>query len=212
MFKINVITQLLAFLMLAICINFLNLRVLIIFFIILILILFVNKINGFVRATLRFKWFFLVMLVIFVLNTPGEHVSNWPLLISPTYEGVAAGITQMLRIIIMLAGLSLILACNSRQELISGFYFIFSPLKHLGLKVERFAARLWLTLHYVELQTEMLPKQSFINQLKNMADIKADVADESVIITFAVPRFNLADYAAIALIVATAILLAFRVF
>lgn len=205
MFKINVITQLLVFFMLAISINFLNLKVLIVLFTILSTILFINRVDGFIRATLRFKWFFLVMLIIFAFNTPGEHVAAWPLSISPTYEGLTAGLTQMLRIIIMLASLSLILACNTRQQLISGFYFIFLPLKHLGLKVERFAARLWLTLHFVELQRETLNKQNFINQLKNMTDIRADQANESINIRFVVPSFNFADYAAIVLIGAGAI-------
>lgn len=200
MFRINVMTQLLVFFMLAISINFLKLKVLIVFLAILLAILLINKIDGFIRATLRFKWFFLVMLIIFVFNTPGEHVAAWPLSISPTYEGITAGITQMLRIVIMLASLSLILACNTRQQLISGFYFIFSPLKRLGLKVERFAARLWLTLHYVELQRDALNKQNFINQLKNMADIKANNANENISITFVVPSYNFADYAAIALV------------
>ncbi len=198
--------------MLAISINFLNLKALIVLLTILSTILLINKIDGFIRATLRFKWFFLVMLIIFVFNTPGEHVAAWPLSISPTYEGIRAGVTQLLRIMFMLASLSLILACNTRQQLISGFYFIFSPLKNLGLKVERFAARLWLTLHYVELQKEALNKQNFINQLKNMADIKADQANESVSITFVVPSFSFADFSAIALVVTSAILLIFKVF
>ena len=205
----NVMTQLLGFFMLAISINFLNLRVLIVLLTILLVILFIHKIDGFIHATLRFKWFFLVLLIIFVFNTPGEHVAAWPFSFGPTYEGIAAGVTQMLRVMIMLASLSLILASNTRQQLISGFYFIFFPLKHLGLKIERFAARLWLTLHYVELQAEALNKQNFINQLKNMADIKADVANENVSITFVVPSFNFADYAAIAMVTIGAILLMF---
>lgn len=205
MFKINVMTQLLVFFMLAISINFLNLSVLIALLTILLVIMLIHKVDGFIRATLRFKWFFLVMLIIFVFNTPGEHVVAWPFSFGPTYEGITAGVTQLLRIMLMLASLSLILACNTRQQLISGFYFIFSPLKHLGLKVERFAARLWLTLHYVELQTEALNKQNFINQLKNMADIKADQANESVSITFVVPSFNFTDYVAIALVTTSAI-------
>jgi energy-coupling factor transporter transmembrane protein EcfT len=199
MFRINTITQLLVYFILTISINLLNIKQLIALYAVLLIILIINKINGFMRATLRLKWFFLVMLVIFMFNTPGEHVVLWPSLTSPTYEGITAGLTQMLRVMIVLAGLSLLLAYNSRQQLISGFYFIFSPLKHLGLKVERFAVRLWLTLHYVELQGEALNKESFINQLKNMADIKADSASESVSITFVVPSFNFVDDVVIAM-------------
>lgn len=205
MFKINVITQLLVFLMLAISINFMNLKVLVVLLTMLLLILLINRTDGFIRATLRFKWFFLVLLVIFVFNTPGEHLTAWPLAFSPTYEGVLAGVTQILRIMIMLASLSLILACNTRQQLISGFYCLLLPLRYLGLKVERFAARLWLTLYYVELQTEALNKENFITQLKNMTDIRTNHHNEIVSVTFVVPSFNFADYVAILLVSTSAI-------
>ena len=205
MFKINVITQLLVFLILAIFINFMNLKALVVVMIMLLLILLINRIGSFIYAVMRFKWFFLVLLFIFVFNTPGEHLRAWSLSFGPTYEGISAGVTQILRIMIMLASLSLILACNTRQQLISGFYFLLLPLKYLGLKVERFAARLWLTLHYVEQQTDVLNKESFITQLKNMTDIKANHHNEIVNITFVVPSFNFADYLAISLAITGAI-------
>jgi hypothetical protein len=152
----------------------------------------------------------MVMVLIIAFNTPGQHVTAWPFsissdYISPTYEGIKAGFTQMLRILLMLASLSLIMAINTRQQLISGFYFIFLPLQYFGLKVERFAARLWLTLHYVELQGETRDKQNFISQLKNMTSLMADDVDNNInaetSIIFAVPGFNFADYLTLLLLI-----------
>ena len=123
MLKINIITQLLIFFTLAISINFMTLQVLISLLFVFATVLTYTKNNQFVRSILRFKWFFLVMLLILGFNTPGEHVSFWPFSIGPSYEGVTAGLIQILRIMLILAALNLILACNTRQELISGFYF-----------------------------------------------------------------------------------------
>jgi energy-coupling factor transporter transmembrane protein EcfT len=202
MLKINVITQLLWFFVLAFLVNYTHLPVLIYIAAMLALALNSIKNNQFYRSITRLKWFFLVLIIIFAFNTPGEHVLISSAIISPTYEGLITGSTQALRIMVMLATLSLILACNTRQQLISGFYYLFSPLKYLGLEVERFAARLWLTLHYVETQ-QTDNKQGFLESLKNMspASISEDTHDD-VDISFALPEFNLLDYASIALLAA----------
>jgi energy-coupling factor transport system permease protein len=200
MLKINIITQLLGFFVLAIIVNQLNLKALLAFFLVFVAIIMLNKTQQFFRAVRKFKWFFLVMIGIFAFNTPGEHLVNWPFTISPTYEGIIAGLTQTLRIIIMLAALSLILTINTRQQLISGFYFIFSPLKYLGLEVERFAARLWLTLHYVEMQRETVASQDFFSRLKNMTTLKHNQTYDDISINFTVPKFRHTDYVVIVLL------------
>jgi energy-coupling factor transporter transmembrane protein EcfT len=211
MLKINIITQLLSFFILAIIVNQLNLRALVILIAILIVVLILKKTRQFVRSLKRFKWLFLVMIIIFAFNTPGEHLVQWPFAVSPTYEGIFAGLTQTLRITVMLAALSLILSLNTRQQLISGFYFIFSPLKYLGLEVERFAARIWLTLHYVELQNDDHSNHDFFSRLSEMTNLKAKQVNNDVSITFKVPQFNLLDYAAILLLLILSVLYVFKV-
>lgn len=201
MFKINIITQLLSFFILAIIVNQLSLNALMLIVLIFMVIISLTKTQQFLRSIKRFKWFFLVMMVIFAFNTPGEHLAKWPFAISPTYEGVIAGFTQILRITTMLAALSLILAVNTRQQLISGFYFIFSPLQYLGLEVERFAARLWLTLHYVELQRGNEASPDFISRLKDMTNLKSNQTNDNVVITFKMLQFNLIDYIVMALLI-----------
>ena len=200
MFKINIITQLLVFFILAISINLMTLNVLISLLILVVIALVFIKNNKFLRVIFRFKWFFIVMLLIFSFNTPGEHVPFWPLSFSPSYEGISAGFTQIVRVTLMLATLNLILAFNTQQELISGFYFIFSPLKFLGLKIERFVARLWLTLHYVEQQNESSSKQDFMSQLKNMAENKPEQFHQEVNIILQVPQFGILDFLVIVLL------------
>ncbi len=200
MFKINIITQLLIFFVLAISINLMTINALSILFIGVAIALAITQNNNFLRVIFRFKWFFLVMLLIFSFNTPGEHVLFWPFAISPSYEGIWAGLTQILRLMLMLAALNLILACNTRQELISGFYFIFSPLKYCGLKIERFVARLWLTLHYVELQNEANSKQDLMSQLKNMATCKPEQIDQEENVTLKIPQFSYLDFLVIVLL------------
>ena len=205
MFRINIITQLLGFFVLAILVNNLGMQILLVVFLSFFSIILCKRQYQYLRTLKRFKWFFLVMLGIFAFNTPGEHLSGWPFAFSPTYEGLLAGSTQTLRICLMLAALSLIINANTRQQLISGFYFIFSPLKILGLAVERFAARLWLTLHYVEVQRESKAKQNFLDQLNAMTNLQSnelnDTANETVSIEFKMPHFGLMDYGVITLLI-----------
>ena len=213
MFKVNVITQLIMFLILAIIINQLPISALLGLSAIFIAILMYKRINQFVYAFKRFRWLFMILLIVFSFNTPGEHIQGWPFYLSPTYEGLMAGITQMLRIIVVLATITWILAINTKQQLISGFYFIFSPLTLLGLKVERFSARLWLTLHYVELERDTKDKDNLIDRLKNITTIKfnqelAQINEDCTqaldvnaldVIEFNRPKFQLIDYAVIAI-------------
>lgn len=202
MLKINVITQLLVFFMLAILVNQTHLPVLIYIATMLGLALSRMKNNQFFNSIKRLKWFFLVLIIIFAFNTPGEHMLTSSTSISPTYEGLLAGCTQALRIMVMLAALSLIMACNTRPQLISGFYFICLPLKYLGLDVERFAARLWLTLHYVETQ-QTDNKLGFLENLKNMSLARNnETMYDDVEISFALPKFTILDYVSIALLAA----------
>lgn len=200
MLNLNIITQLLGFFVLAVAVNRLNIKVLMVILLIFLAFNMLSKTSQFLRALKRFKWFFLVMMLIFAFNTPGEHLANWPFAISPTYEGLVSGAAQTLRIAVMLAALALILALNTRQQLISGFYFIFSPLKYLGLEVERFAARLWLTLHYVELQREQFSSKDLLGRLSEMANLQLNQSHENVSIEFMLPKFSLADVAVIALL------------
>lgn len=110
--------------------------------------------TGFWRLLRRVRWLLVFLLLIFAFNTPGEYVRQWPLdagqAFVPTYEGISAGLLQATKLCVMLAGLSLLLVTTDRENLIAGFYLLATPFRIVKLNPERFAARLWLTLHYVE--------------------------------------------------------------
>jgi len=158
---ISTMTQFLALLIFVLVLNFITIKVMVGLMLVFLVCFLYQKNKHFFRLMRRYKWFYLVMLLIFVFNTPGQHFAHWPYdLVKPTYEGLQQGVEQVLRIALMLAALSLLLARNSMQQLISSIYCLAQPLTYLGLDVRRFAARLWLTLHYVEGQDVRADKSS----------------------------------------------------
>lgn len=189
---INIITQLSCFLVFSILMNQLILTHVFAICTLLIIALVAIKSQHFLRILRRMKWFFLVMLLIFIFNTPGQHIQGWDYFLSPTYEGLASGFLQVFRMLALVAALSLIMAFNTKQQLISGFYFMLLPLQRFGLEIERFAARLWLTLDYVESAQQLNQQQSFLEKLKAFGSVSTTQhADSNV--TFEMPIFKSLD-------------------
>lgn len=196
MLTLNTKTQLIAFFLFALIVNVLHLSILLFLMLILLALLVYLNNSHFFRLMRRLKWFYLVMLLIFIFNTPGEHVAHWPFSIKPTYEGLHTGVEQVLRIAVMLAALSIVLTQNTKQQLISGLYFLMQPLSYLGLDVKRFAARLWLTLHYVELQQgdQEKPPRLTGNLGDYLSNIFVDETHADVAITLDNPKQTWVDY------------------
>jgi energy-coupling factor transport system permease protein len=205
--KINVITQLLCFFAIALLINFLSIIQIALLGVVIVICFLLLKSQDFFRLFFRLKWIYLSMLLIFAFNTPGEHVLAWPFEFSPTYEGLQTGILQVFRIVIMLAIVSLLLANNSKQMIISGFYYFLYPLKVFGLNIERFAARLWLTMHYVEHVLESKKNQSnkltLDQQFMDIYDVvlNKNIMENEIVITIEKPHFRLVDFIILFLLV-----------
>lgn len=98
----------------------------------------------------RSRWLLLALWLVPAFSVPGEYLAWWPWTFAPTYEGIMAGSLQVGRMGVMLAGLAWLLAATGRESLIAGMWALAQPLRYLGLVPERFAMRLWLTLHYAE--------------------------------------------------------------
>jgi hypothetical protein len=96
----------------------------------------------------RTRWILFSVFLIYAYTSPGE--SLWPHLgvFSPVAEGLGYGLVQLLRLLAVLAGLSILLTLLSQQQFIAGLYTLCRPLSLLGVSRVRFAARLALTLHY----------------------------------------------------------------
>jgi energy-coupling factor transport system permease protein len=95
------------------------------------------------------KFFLIITFFLYVLNTPGEYIFLWPYL-SPSYEGLLLGSTQIMRLINSVAIITIMISLMSYQTLIETFYLIFKPLKRFGFDAKRFAVRLYLTMEYVK--------------------------------------------------------------
>lgn len=139
----------------------------------------------------RSRWLLVSLFLIYAFTTPGEYLHDLPFEILPTYEGIASGLQQMARLTLMLAGLALLLTTTKREQLMAGAYFLLRPLRWLGLAPERFAARLWLTLHYVE-QTP-LPRRQALHQLLESFHTHAESANGLEKITITLPNIRWID-------------------
>lgn len=129
----------------------------------------------------RVRYILLFLLIVYAFNTPGEYLVGWDFILTPTYEGITAGIQQALRLALILAGLALLLVNTSREQFIAGLYYLMQSLRHVGLDPERFAVRLWLTLYYVE-YGQQAGRQTLLHQLRNLEELVEtdDLAPEKI--------------------------------
>lgn len=164
-----------------------ELFLLLMFFCLLFLCL---KNKDFLHAVRRMRWLFLSLLVIYAFGTPGELIPLFPVSFSPTFEGLQLGWLQIEKLLIALTVLSLLLISSSREQMLLGLYMLLMPFKFIGLNVERFAARLMLTLDYVE-ELALNDHYSF-HQLDNIhASVEGLPLQSNV--TFQKLPFNLID-------------------
>mgnify|MGYP006206119517 FL=1 len=120
----------------------------------LFLLFFIVAISFFIKFSIpkliiRLKFFLIITFLLYVFNTPGEYVFLWPYL-SPSYEGLLLGSTQIMRLINSVAIITMMISLMTYQTLIETFYLIFKPLKRFGIDAKRFAVRLYLTMEYVK--------------------------------------------------------------
>ena len=146
-----------------------------ILFLLLILLCFIAlncQIKSFLHTVRRMRWLFLSILIIYAFGTPGELIPQFPVNFAPTFEGVQLGLLQIEKLLIALAALSILLTSSPKEQMMLGLYMLLRPFRYLGLNIERFSARLLLTLNYVEdLASQDKNKFSF----KQLDEIHASV-------------------------------------
>lgn len=131
--------------------------------------------RNFLRLLKRMRLLFLSILLIYGFGTPGEYLSQLPLAIAPTFEGLKLGSIQIIKICIALAALTILLNTTNKDQLIIGIYTLFKPFKYLGVNVERFSVRLSLTLDYFE---EFAAQAKSNLNFKQIDDIHASLENE----------------------------------
>lgn len=148
----------------------------------------------------RMRWLFVSLLLVYAYATPGEYLAFLPLNLAPSYEGLQLGLMQIARLLIAVAGLSALFASASKSQLVAGLWTLLSPLRVVGLNVERFTVRMLLTLHYVE-QMAVQPKLKMdFAQLDKLA-LEPDAANLVPTLALVQPSFTWLDKAVLSLLV-----------
>lgn len=103
----------------------------------------------FFKLLRRVRLLILVLFAVTLLMTPGAALlPEWGLY--PTEEGVLFGVTQLLRLIGMLAAVTLLLDTTDDRSLAAGSLALLLPLTGKRQWPERAVARLLLVFHYLE--------------------------------------------------------------
>ncbi len=166
---------------------------------------------AFFRAIRRMRWLFFSMLLIYAFGTPGELVPEFPASFAPTYEGVLLGAYQIEKLAIALAALSLLLTSSPREDMLLGLYMLVIPFKFLGFNVKRFAARLMLTLDYVE-ELAAKDKGSFSFSQLDAIDAHIDNLPQTSVVSFRPQPFSLVDKLLLFFLTALCVVMIYRGF
>jgi len=120
----------------------------------------------------RMRWLWISIFFVMALNTPGEYVMDWPWLFTPTYEGLLQGIWQIGRLGLMVLLIAWMSCSLNRQQLLTAFYTASQPVRLFCVSPQRLAARLWLTLGYIEHFDQTHAKKSLIRQFFASGDFQ----------------------------------------
>lgn len=151
----------------------------------------------------RSRWLLLSLLVVYALATPGDPLfPSWGSL-SPSRSGLEDGLAQAWRLALLLSTLALLMHGCPRESLLSGIYQLLRPLRVFGIVPERIAVRLWLTLRYVEQETERGDKdfRAWWNEIRRATEPGPDAPSQVSLELF---PFSWRD--AVALLTATLLL------
>ncbi|HFE37439.1 MAG TPA: hypothetical protein ENK06_03330 [Gammaproteobacteria bacterium] len=97
----------------------------------------------------RMRLFYLSILFIYLWFTPGEIMFVLPGIWSPTYEGFMLAAERILALCLLVFSVETLLRTTSRPLLLTGLYYLASPLMLLGVNRNQFIVRIILTLDLV---------------------------------------------------------------
>jgi energy-coupling factor transporter transmembrane protein EcfT len=103
-----------------------------------------TRLNSLVR---RSRWLLVAMAVLFSWGTPGLYLIPDANGLAPTLEGLALALESIVRLLAILAAVSLLLARMPTDQLVSGLHAL---LASVGDGRDRVAVRIMLVLRYVE--------------------------------------------------------------
>lgn len=163
------------------------------------------QLRSFVRVVMRMRWLFISILIIYGFGTPGELIPPFPLDLAPTFDGLQLGLLHIEKITIALATLHILFITGSKQDLILGLYLLLSPLKYIGLNIEKFTVRLFLTLEYVEGFATQRHQSFSLNHFDHLY-LSADELSNEKMVIFNHTLFNRLDKVLIVIFIMTVLI------
>lgn len=152
------------------------------------------------RLAWRARWLLLSLLAVLAWGVAGEPVRAGGGALLPTWEGIGEGLTQLGRLLLVLAAVALLLETTPTAQLMAGCHALLRPFAALGLDVDRAVVRLSLALHYAGER----PRGGWRHLLE-----PDPAADAPATVTLLLPPARAVDWAAVAAMLAvTALALA----
>lgn len=128
--------------------------------------------HRFMKLLRRLRWLILVLFGVTLLSTPGAAL--WPQWgLYPTSEGAQLAITQLTRLLGMLASVTLLLDSTDQRALAAGCLALLQPLAGRSQWPERAVARLLLVFDYLE----SAPPPRNLHDVLVLAGIERHAAD-----------------------------------
>lgn len=139
---------------------------------VLVLWVLVSHRHRFMKLLRRLRWLILVLFGVTLLSTPGAALfPHWGLY--PTSEGAQLAITQLMRLLGMLASVTLLLDSTDQRALAAGSLALLQPLAGRSQWPERAVARLLLVFNYLE----SAPPPRNLQDVLVLAGMERDVSD-----------------------------------
>lgn len=183
-------TKILLWVLLAAFIQQMPVLVLLLFSILLVLQALYYKARNFLLLLRRTRWLMISLLLIYGFASPGDPVQPLLGVFSPSVQGIQAGVMQVWRLLMLLAGLSILSVTTTQEGLLTGLYVIMRPFNRLGMNAERIVLRVWLTLNYAKHMSQ-IPKPLNWNSLSDTLAIIPNGANE---VQFEVTAFEAKDW------------------
>lgn len=128
--------------------------------------------HRFMKLLRRLRWLILVLFGVTLLSTPGAAL--WPQWgLYPTSEGAQLAITQLMRLLGMLASVTLLLDSTDQRAQAAGCLALLQPLAGRSQWPERAVARLLLVFDYLE----SAPPPRNLHDVLVLAGIERHAAD-----------------------------------
>jgi len=140
----------------------------------------------------RLRLFFISIMVIYLWFTPGELLVEIGSYLTITYEGVFLASQRITALVLLVISVDTLLRSTSRNELVSGLYFLAKPFNSFGFDTEKMVIRVLLTMEFVfqstkpENETKKLNLAAYVPMISNkissdmLMAIKHDKKEETI--------------------------------